>query len=180
MPVNTSPGLLEMPDSVVPPVASLVSSRRRLDQQVRDAHEPPDVGGVDDDAALQLADRQLGVRPDQPGRSVEVDRVQRRLQPHLADHGVVDAAGLDLDLVVAVARRLRDEREPEDAHPRVEAQVCGGPHAPGQAVFGVDRRPEVGADGAHHQRSPSRSHRSAACAPAHSGPPRPMTRAQRG
>ncbi len=40
VPVNTSPRLLEIPDSVVPPVESLVSLVRRLDQQVRDPHEP--------------------------------------------------------------------------------------------------------------------------------------------
>ena len=81
VPVNTSPLLLEMPDSVVPPVASLVSLRRRLDQQVGDAHEPADVGGVDDDAALHLADRQLGVGLDQPrafGRSIECSVASQR------------------------------------------------------------------------------------------------------
>ena len=85
----------------------------------------------------------------------------------LADDRVIDAIGPDLDLAVVAAHRLRDERKPEDADPRVEAQVCGGAHAPGQAVFGVDGRPEVGADGADDHRGQGRDRRrSAAFAPA--------------
>ena len=49
-----------------------------------------------------LADRQLGVGADQPGRVGEVDRMQGRLQRRLADDGVIDATGLDLHLVVVV------------------------------------------------------------------------------
>jgi hypothetical protein len=111
------------------------------------------VGGVDDDPALQLTDdRKLRVRPDQPGRVGDVDGMQGRLEPHLADDGVINATGLDLDLVVAVASRLRCEGKPEDAGPGVEVQVCRRAHAPGQPVFGVDGCPKVGSDGADHHR----------------------------
>ena len=39
-----------------------------------------------------------------------------------------------------------------------QAQVRGGAHASGQPIFGVDSRPEVGADGAHDHRGRSRHH----------------------
>ncbi len=68
VPVKISPSPLEIPDSVVPPVASLLSRCGALDQQVLDAHELADMRRVDDDPALGHAHRERGIRADQPGR----------------------------------------------------------------------------------------------------------------
>ena len=65
----------------------------------------------------------------------------------LADDRPVDAAGLDLDFVVTVPKRLRNEREPEDADPRVEPETRLGAKGARQPVLGVDRSAEVGSDG---------------------------------
>ncbi len=45
-------------------------------------------------------------------RSIECRVASSR---RLADDRVINATGLDLDLVVVAAHRLRDERKPEDA-----------------------------------------------------------------
>ena len=44
-------------------------------------------------------------------------------------------------------KRLRDEREAQDGHPRVEAQASLGAKRAGHPVLGVDRDAEVGSDG---------------------------------
>ena len=61
--------------------------RRRLDQQVVDAHEAADVGGVDDDAALHLADRQFGVGPDSQ------DACVRSIECRVASSDALPATG---------------------------------------------------------------------------------------
>ncbi len=90
VPVNTNPRLPEMPDSVVPPGGVVGLLRRRFDEQILDAHEAADVGRVDDEAALQLADRKPGVRSDQhdvPVRSTECSVASMEALPTT---GVVD------------------------------------------------------------------------------------------
>src|SRR6202012_5260702 len=101
----------------------------------------------DDDAALHFADRQLRIWPDQPGRLGQADRVHGGLERGLADHWTLDRGGLDLHILVAVAHRLRDERERDDRDERVEAQVGRFAYRAGQPIFGVNAGPEVGAGG---------------------------------
>mgnify|MGYP000685722324 CR=1 FL=1 len=101
------------------------------------------------EAWLQLADRQLRVRPDQPGRFLQVDGVHGGLERCLADVRVLDVVGLDLYLAVLAGARLRQERETQDDRRRVPAQLGRGAHRSGQPVLGEDRTPEIDDNGDH-------------------------------
>ena len=118
-----------------------------LNHQVADAQIAAQMRRVDDDATLQLADRELRIGPDQPGRVGQVDRVHRGFQGGLADHRVIDGVGLDLQLVVVVAHRLRDEGKRQDGDERVRPQICRFADVGRQPVFGVDAGSVVDADG---------------------------------
>ncbi len=155
--MNTRPRLSEIPDSVVPPgVVGL--ARRSLHQQVLDAHEAAQVRRVDDDAALQLAHPQFRVRPDQPRRVAEVDRVHGRLQRRIPHHRAFDVVGFDLDLVVVSAQRLGSEREIEDDGRGIPVEMGRRSDRAGQAVFGEDRRADIDADRCHDDRDGGRGH----------------------
>ena len=115
VPVNTRPWLSEIPDSVVTPVASLIS--REGASTIRSVM-PMNRPRCAESMMMRLSSLptgQLRVGPDQPRRVGEVDRVHRGLQGCLADERMLDVVGLDLDLAVVLAHRLRDEREPRIA-----------------------------------------------------------------
>ena len=104
VPVNTSPRLLEMPDSVVPPVASLVSrGGASTSRSVMPMNRPTCVESM----MMRLSSLPTGssasgpISQDVSPRSIECRVASSETLP---DDGVIDAVRPDLHLVVVAAR----------------------------------------------------------------------------
>ena len=83
---------------------------------------------------------------------MQVDIVHRRLECDFPHHRVVDAARLDLQLAVVVPDGLRNERETQDRHPRVERQAGGAAEFARQLVLGINGGTGIHADRRQHNR----------------------------